>query len=68
MAAATTRITSAPEFLICLECESPCYTFEWRTGTLKEILCEVCGNEDLEAFATQEDVDAIESHWELHRK
>ncbi len=62
------RVTSIPEFLVCLECESPCYNFEWRLGTIKEILCLICGNEEPDDFARQEDIEAIESHWESHRK
>lgn len=51
---------AAPDYLICLECESPCYVFEWKDGKLKEILCEVCGNDELETFISQEDLDALE--------
>jgi len=50
---------ATPEFLICLECEAPNYTFEWSGGALKEILCEVCGNEDLDTFLTQEDLEHL---------
>jgi hypothetical protein len=50
---------STPEFLICLECETPCYVFEWQDGKLVEILCEVCGNEDPEQFLTSEDFDQL---------
>ncbi len=66
--AETNRISSIPEFLICLECETPCYVFEWRSGALQEILCEICGNEEPDFFALQEDVEAIESHWDRHRR
>ncbi|MCH9652092.1 MAG: hypothetical protein K0U98_27940 [Deltaproteobacteria bacterium] len=51
---------AAPEYLICLECESPSYTFEWEDGKLKEILCETCGNEEMETFLSQEDLDVLE--------
>jgi translation initiation factor 2 beta subunit (eIF-2beta)/eIF-5 len=50
---------AAPEFLICLECESPCYVFEWEGEKLIEILCEVCGNEDPDSFLTQEDLEHL---------
>ena len=26
-----------PDYLICLECESPVYVFEWKDGVIKEI-------------------------------
>jgi hypothetical protein len=48
-----------PEFLICLECETPCYVFEWQAGGLTEILCEVCGNEDPEQFVSDEEFDQL---------
>ena len=52
---------SEPEFLICLECETPCYIFDWTEGKLGEILCLVCGNEEPDEFATEEDIDALDS-------
>lgn len=48
-----------PEFLICLECETPCYVFEWKDGEATAILCEMCGNEDPEQFLTDEDFDQL---------
>ena len=50
---------SAPAYLVCLECETPCYTFEWEGGQLVEILCLACGNDDTDQFATQDDLDAL---------
>lgn len=50
---------SGPDYVICLECETPCYTFEWKEGKLIEALCEACGNEDLEQFITEEDLEAL---------
>ena len=50
---------SAPEYLICLECETPCYNFEWGGGRLLEILCLACGNDDADQFASQDDMDAM---------
>ena len=49
----------APEYLICLNCENPCYVFEWKEGELTEALCEACGNDDTEQFATAEEFDAL---------
>jgi len=48
-----------PDYVICLECESPCYTFEWKDGKLVEAVCTVCGNEDVESFATESDYEAL---------
>lgn len=52
-------ISSSPEYLICMECETPCYDFEWKSGKLIEILCPACGNEDLDTFITEEDLEAM---------
>ncbi len=49
----------APDYVICVECESPCYIFEWENERLAEVLCEVCGNEDIDLFLTQEDWDEL---------
>lgn len=51
----------APEYLICLNCETPCYSFEWRHGLLQEVLCLVCGNENRDEFMTEEDYDSMVS-------
>ena len=48
-----------PDYLLCLECESPCYIFEWKDAKPKEALCEVCGNDDPNQFATEEEYEAL---------
>lgn len=48
-----------PEYLICLECETPCYSFEWVEGKLTEAQCMMCGEDDVDSFATEEDFDAL---------
>ena len=35
---------STPEYVICLDCETPCYEFEWDDGEISEVLCLTCGN------------------------
>jgi hypothetical protein len=50
---------SEPEYLICLNCETPCYVFEWKEGEPVEATCQACGNEDPEQFATDEDLEAM---------
>jgi hypothetical protein len=48
---------ASPDYLVCLECETPCYEFEWVDGEIKEAVCRTCGNEDPEQFATPEDLE-----------
>jgi len=50
---------AAPDYLICLECETPTYTFEWREGRIVEALCATCGNDDPALFATEEDLEEL---------
>ena len=52
-------MSDSPDYLICLNCESPCYTFEWQEGKLTEVLCVTCGADEPDEFATQEDLDAL---------
>ena len=51
---------STPEYVICLECETPCYTFEWEDNELKDPICQACGNEDPEQFSSPDDFDALQ--------
>ena len=46
-----------PDYVICLECESPCYTFDWdeKQGRVTDILCAVCGNDKRDDFQTEEE-------------
>ena len=48
-----------PEFLICLNCETPCYTFDWKDGRILEPFCAVCANDDADQFALEEDFEAM---------
>jgi hypothetical protein len=48
-----------PDYLICLECETPTYVFEWQEGRVLEALCPVCGNDDAAAFATEEELEEL---------
>jgi hypothetical protein len=52
-------LSSAPEFLICVDCETPCYDFEWDDGQLGEVICHACGNAEPEMFITEEDFEAL---------
>ena len=55
------KMSSAPEFLICLDCETPCYEFEWVDGKVGEVLCLVCGNDESDQFISEEDFEALSS-------
>jgi len=48
-----------PEYLICLNCESPTYVFEWKDDEATETFCETCGSEEIDQFLTQEDFDTL---------
>ena len=50
---------ASPEFLICLECETPCYDFSWQDDKLEDILCNVCGNDDPDQFVTEDEFEAL---------
>jgi hypothetical protein len=47
-----------PDYVVCLDCETPCYVFEWQ-GKLVEIVCAVCGNDKPDQFATPEDLEEL---------
>jgi len=38
------------DYLVCRQCNSPCYSFEMEMGSPKEAICTVCGNEDILLF------------------
>ena len=48
-----------PDYMICLECESPVYTFEWEDGKLTEALCTVCGNDEISQFVTETEYEEM---------
>jgi hypothetical protein len=52
---------SAPDYIVCLNCETPCYTFEWKDGKIVEALCEMCGADDVDEFITEEGLEALAS-------
>jgi hypothetical protein len=49
---------ASPDYLICLECETPCYVFEWEEDKITEVLC---GNDDPEQFALPEEIEEMMS-------
>ena len=46
-----------PDYIICLECESEVEDFTWRDGEVRRAVCEVCGNNDADAFSLPEEFD-----------
>jgi hypothetical protein len=50
---------AAPEYLICMECETPTYVFEWAEGKVVEAMCPVCGNDDPASFLSEDDFEAM---------
>jgi hypothetical protein len=50
-----------PDYVICLDCETPCYVFEWEDGKITEALCAACGNDDIDQFALPEELEEYDS-------
>ncbi len=51
----------APEYVICINCETPCYTFEWKNGQVAEAECMTCGDDEPDEFITEEEFEAMTS-------
>jgi translation initiation factor 2 beta subunit (eIF-2beta)/eIF-5 len=50
-----------PEYVICLECETPVYVFDWREGRVVDVTCPVCGNDDPATFATEDEMEEMDA-------
>ena len=49
---------SDPEYLICLQCETPTYQFELdQNGKLSAVLCGTCGSDDPSDFVTEGELE-----------
>jgi hypothetical protein len=47
-----------PEYLICLECETPTYQFEFGpNGKLLSVMCNTCGNDSVSEFMTESELE-----------
>jgi hypothetical protein len=47
-----------PEYLICLECETPTYQFEFgANGKLLSVICNTCGNDSPSEFMTENELE-----------
>jgi len=53
---------AGPDYIVCLECETPCYVFEWQDGRIAEAVCTACGNDDTDQFAAPEDLEELDSN------
>lgn len=54
-----TDSVNSPEYVVCIDCETPCYVFEWAEARLRDALCQTCGNDDVDRFATPEEFEAL---------
>ncbi|HET7712829.1 MAG TPA: hypothetical protein VFL80_12925 [Thermoanaerobaculia bacterium] len=48
---------SEPEYVICLQCETPTYQFEWKDGKITTAVCTTCGNDDESDFMTEAELE-----------
>jgi hypothetical protein len=46
-----------PEYMICLQCETPTYQFEFANGKLTQCVCTTCGNDDPSDFMTEAELE-----------
>jgi len=50
-------VSDEPEYLICLQCETPTYQFEYVKGKLAQAICAVCGADDPSDFVTESELE-----------
>ena len=50
-------MSDEPEYLICLQCETPTYQFEYASGKLSAVVCTTCGNDDVSEFMTEAELE-----------
>lgn len=48
-----------PDYVVCLECDTPSYVFQWAGGTIVEAICQACGNDDPSLFCTEEELEEM---------
>jgi hypothetical protein len=53
---------SEPEYLICLQCETPTYQFEYdgEKGKVITVMCNTCGADDVSDFMTESELDELD--------
>lgn len=52
---------SGPDYLLCVACETPCYQFDWVEGEVTAAFCPACGNDEIDQFLTEEEMEALTS-------
>lgn len=52
-------MSNTPDFVICFDCESPIYTFEWDGSKVTEAVCDTCGNDHPSMFSTEEEFEEL---------
>lgn len=50
-------MSDEPDYLICLQCETPTYQFEYVNGKITQCVCNACGNDDITDFMTEAEYD-----------
>ena len=50
-------MSDEPEYLICLQCDTPTYQFEYVKGKLAQAVCNTCGADDPSDFATEAEIE-----------
>ena len=50
-------MSDEPEYLICLQCETPTYDFEFASGKLATVRCTTCGNDEVSEFMTEAELE-----------
>ncbi|PYQ29809.1 MAG: hypothetical protein DMF56_08760 [Acidobacteria bacterium] len=50
-------MSDEPEYLICLQCDTPTYQFEYVKGKLAQVVCNTCGADDPSDFLTEAELE-----------
>lgn len=50
-------MSDEPDYIICLQCETPTYEFEWGSGRATVARCPACGNDDPAEFMTEAEME-----------
>ena len=51
---------SEPEYVICLNCETPTYSFDWDDGKVTAAICGTCGNDEAVDFVTETEFEEMQ--------
>jgi hypothetical protein len=50
-------VDDEPDYLICLQCETPTYQVEYVNGKHATVVCNTCGADDPADFMTEAEYD-----------